>query len=120
MKQAIVDRLATETYYAYYKDHASDPDVKLAVAAIAQEEMGRGLSEEDLDRGVRTRVCEHLQSIIPVVDPKMIATTNARQMREQVENHHNHQTAHFQAVWEVADMLTEHALGISPTAGSAS
>ena len=109
MKQAIVDRLASETYYAYYKDHTSDPDVRLAVAAIVQEETARGLSPEDTVMGVRTRVCEHLQSVIPVVDPKMIATTNARQMREQVENHHNHQTAHFQALWQVVDQLVAHA-----------
>jgi hypothetical protein len=114
VKQAVVDRLASETYYAYYKDHASDPDVKLAVAAIVQEEGGRGLSPEETVMGVRTRVCEHLQSIIPVVDPKMIATTNARQMREQVENHHNHQTAHFQALWQVTDQLVQSAIGGAP------
>jgi hypothetical protein len=111
MKQAVVDRLATDTYYAYYKDHASDPDVKLAVAAIAQEEQARGLSPSDLRMGVRTRIHEHLQNIISVVDPKMIATTNARHMREQVEDHHNHQTAHYQAIWEVADQLAVTVLG---------
>jgi hypothetical protein len=111
VKQAVVDRLASETYYPYYRDHASDPDVKLAVAGIVQEEIARGLSPEDTAMGVRTRVCEHLQSIVPVVDPAMIATTNARQMREQVEKHHNEQTAHFQALWQVADQLTASALG---------
>ena len=119
MKQAVVDKLASEKYYPYYRDHASDPDVKLAVAAIVQEETARGLSPEDTIMGVRTRVCEHLQTLVPVVDPKMLPTTNARQMREQVEGHHNDQTAHFQALWQVADQLTGAALGSSSFGGGA-
>ncbi len=105
MKQSVVNTLSEETYYPYYKEHSADPTVKAAVAAIIKEEGDRCLGLLQTTRGIRTRVSELLQGRIPVVDPKMIATTNARQMREQVENHHNHQTAHFQAIWRVTDEL---------------
>lgn len=109
MKQAIVDKLAIETYFPYYAEHVNDPEVKTAVMVIVNEEHARGLNLVQTSRGIRTRVSEYLQSRIPVVDPKMIPTAVARQMREQVESHHNHQTAHFQAIWQVTDELVRNA-----------
>ena len=84
-------------------------EIKAGVAQIVEEEKARGLDALQTSRGIRTRVSELLQAHIEVVDPKMIPTTNARQMREQVENHHNHQTAHFQAIWQVTDELVKEA-----------
>jgi hypothetical protein len=109
MKQAVVNELATKQYYPYYKEHRSNPSIKQAVAAIVTEERAKHDDPLILSRGVRTRINELLQSRIPVVDPQMIPTSNARQMREQVENHHNHQTAHFQAIWQVTDELAKEA-----------
>lgn len=114
MNQLKVNIRAAEHYNPLYKQHADDPEVKAACLKIVGEENARRvalqLDEVQWKRGIRTRIHELLQSRTEVPDPAIVPSTKAHELLPQLEEHHNEQTAHFQALWQHADLLAEEAI----------
>lgn len=109
MGQAKIDALATEEYHPKYQTHADDSAVKEAVRVIVASERAKKLDELQTSRGIRTRIHELLQSRAKVPNLPLEGAKNATEMRAQLELHHDHQTAHFQALWQHADELARRA-----------
>jgi hypothetical protein len=100
MNQDRVNKLGAEHYGPMYAPHGIAPEVLADAKKIAFEEKARG----ETIRSVRTRIHEMLQSRVEVPDPPIAAAT-AAEARLKLEEHHDHQTAHFQALWKLADAL---------------
>lgn len=107
MNQERMRKLSAEKYWPAYAPRADNNEVKAEVAAIVQEEEARGLSPLQTSRTIRTRASELLQAqlIAHLPNPAGVPTTNLGEMRRQVEEHHEHQTAHFHAIWQVVDVM---------------
>ncbi len=118
MNQARVNQLAAEVYGPKHKPVAEDPKVAKAVAKIVAEEKSKGWDDLQTTRSIRTRVSELLQAAIPVVDPKLEPSSSAAEMRAQLDDHHYHQTAHFQAIWGHVDALAAKAISYFGAKGS--
>lgn len=105
MKQERVNELAAGEYHPAYASIASRPDVLAEAGQIAARVRAKSLGEPHTTMGIRTEVSALLQEHCPVVDPPLKPSTKAAEMRDQLEEHHNHQTAHFQALWAHVDAI---------------
>ena len=110
MNQERVNKIAQTHYHPLYRQHAEREDVKQACIQIVAIEKARGLDKVQTLRGVRSRIHELLQSVAPVPDPPLPPTTNATEARKNLDDHHEQQTAHFQALWMHADALANDAM----------
>lgn len=105
INQENVNRLAQDHYHSQHAEVASSDEIKSAVAQIVSEEKAKGLDELQTSRGCRTRIHELLQSKLPICDPPVSPTTNMGEMMQQMQQHHDHQAAHHQALWQHTDAL---------------
>jgi hypothetical protein len=115
MSQAQIDKY-TEQFFPTYAVKVSAPEVKAAVKRIMEEEITRGteakLSALDLSRGIRSRVSELLQLIVPLPDASIAVPAGPVDpgwLRKQLDDHHHAQTGHFTALWRHVDALAKEA-----------
>lgn len=109
MNSQNVIKLADERYRPKYDRFMKDPAVKEGVAKIVAEETKRGGAKIQVSRGVRTRISELLQSMTEVPNPPAEPTGDVPTMRRYIEEHREHQNAHFHALWQLADKLANEA-----------
>jgi|HubBroStandDraft_5_1064220.scaffolds.fasta_scaffold20355_4 hypothetical protein len=107
MNQERMRKLSEEQYQPAYAAHMADNEAKAEVVAIVREEEARALTPLQTSRNIRTRTSELLQArlIDQLPNPAGVPTTNLGEMRRQVELHHEHQTAHFHAIWQMVDKM---------------
>jgi hypothetical protein len=120
MNQDRVNKLALSQYFPLYQQLAEHTATKQLCLKIASEERARGLDQTQTMRGVRSRIHEMLQVYAPVPDPEIKPTSNATQARLSLDDHHEQQTAHFQALWHHADALALEAMGDKAIKGAKS
>ena len=110
MNQEKVNKLALTHYQPLHRQHIEHPDTQQAATRIAEEEMQKGLDPKSTLQGIRTRIHEYLQSLAPVPDPPITPTSSATEARKQLDDHHEHQTAHFQALWQLTDVIANQTM----------
>jgi len=115
MNQARVNQLAADVYHPQHKPLVWSDAVRAKALEIAKEEMQKPHASDDLQftRGVRTRIHEHLQSLVQVPELPLVDVSAQIKMADldrHLRDNHEHQTAHFQALWQHTDVLAEEAI----------
>jgi hypothetical protein len=110
MNQERVNKLAISQYHPLYRQIAESAETKQHCQTIVAQERARGLDPKATMMGVRTLIHEYLQLKAPVPDPKIKPTESASEARRAIDEHHEHQTAHFQALWAHSDVLAVEAM----------